>query len=76
MVGDLEGRGLVRRQADAGDRRVARVSLTAEGRRTLRRSRTRKTAYLVRRLHRLSASELALVHDVLPVLERLLEDAS
>jgi DNA-binding MarR family transcriptional regulator len=75
MVADLEERGLVLRQADAGDRRVARVSLTAEGRRTLRRSRTRKTAYLVRRLSRLSAGELALVHDVLPVLERLLEDA-
>jgi DNA-binding MarR family transcriptional regulator len=74
MVGTLEARGLVRRETDAVDRRVARVSLTGEGRRALARARTRKTAYLARRLHKLDAGERAALEQALPVLERLLED--
>ena len=74
MVASLEERGLVRREADPADRRIARVSLTAEGRRTVQRTRTRKTAYLAKRLRKLDESELAVVRQALPVLERLLED--
>ena len=74
MVATLERLGLVRREADPGDRRVARVSLTPDGQRTVLRTRTRKTAYLARRLHKLDESERALVRAALPVLERLLED--
>lgn len=74
MVASLERLGLVRREADPDDRRVARVSLTSEGQRTVLRTRTRKTAYLARRLHRLDESERAVVRTALPVLERLLED--
>jgi DNA-binding MarR family transcriptional regulator len=76
MVAYLEERGLVRRQADADDRRIARLSLTAEGRRMLRRTRSRKTAYLVKRLGKLDAAQLAVVQEALPILERLLEDES
>ena len=74
MVATLERLGLVRREADPGDRRIARVSLTPDGRRTVRRTRTRKTAYLAKRLHKLDESERAVVRAALPVLERLLED--
>jgi DNA-binding MarR family transcriptional regulator len=74
MVAALEERGLVRRETDAADRRIARVSLTGEGRRRLCRTRTRKTAYLAKRLRRLDESELAVVREALPVLEGLLED--
>ena len=74
MVASLEELGLVRREADPADRRIARVSLTAEGKRTVQRTRTRKTAYLAKRLRRLDESELAVVREALPVLERLLED--
>jgi len=70
----LEEHGLVRRETDPGDRRVARVSLTAKGRRTLQRMRTRKTAYLAKRLRTLDEHELELVREALPLLERLLED--
>ena len=74
MVATLERLGLVRRAADPCDRRVARVSLTPAGLRVVQRSRTRKTAYLARRLRRLDAADLAALREALPVLERLLED--
>ena len=74
MAAKLGRLGLVLREADPADRRVSRVSLTAEGRRTLQRSRTRKTAFLAKRLGKLDESELAVVREALPVLERLLED--
>jgi DNA-binding MarR family transcriptional regulator len=74
MVVKLERLGLVLREADPADRRVSRVSLTAEGRRMVQRSRTRKTAFLARQLRKLEESELAVVREALPLLERLLED--
>jgi DNA-binding MarR family transcriptional regulator len=74
MVAELEERGLVRREADQADRRVVRARLTAEGRRTLRRTRTRKTAYLAERLRTLDPADQHVLHEALPVLERLLED--
>jgi DNA-binding MarR family transcriptional regulator len=73
MVAALEQAGLVRREEDPGDRRIARLTLTAEGRRTVSRSRTRKTAYLARRLRDLDDAELATLRQALPVLERILE---
>jgi len=73
MAASLEQLGLVRREADPVDRRIARVALTAEGRRTVQRTRTRKTAYLAKKLGKLTESELAVMREALPVLERLLE---
>jgi DNA-binding MarR family transcriptional regulator len=74
MVTELEERGLVRRATDPVDHRVARVRLTTKGQRALRRTRTRKTAYLAERLRTLDAAELAIMCEALPLLERLLED--
>jgi DNA-binding MarR family transcriptional regulator len=76
MVAALEQAGLVRREADPVDRRVARLSLTAEGKRTVARSRTRKTAYLARRLRELDDAQLASLRQALPVLERVLEGSA
>jgi DNA-binding MarR family transcriptional regulator len=47
------------------------VTLTAEGRRTLARSRSLRNAYLVRRLRRLSIDERAALEDVVRLLEHL-----
>jgi DNA-binding MarR family transcriptional regulator len=74
MIGTLEARGLVRRETDALDRRIAHVSLTPEGRRTVQRMRTRKTAYLTKRLGRLTDADIAALREALPLLEGLLED--
>jgi DNA-binding MarR family transcriptional regulator len=74
MAAMLEERGLVRREADPADRRIAYMSLTPEGKRTVQRTRTRKTAFLARRLRRLDEAEVAALRVALPLLEALLED--
>jgi DNA-binding MarR family transcriptional regulator len=69
----LEAAGLVARHEDDNDRRIARVTLTGEGRRTLARSRSLRTAYLVRRLRTLSADDRAALEDAVRLLEQLVE---
>jgi DNA-binding MarR family transcriptional regulator len=73
-VGRLEEQGLVHRRTDARDRRVARVEITNQGRRLLAQSRSRKTAYLERRLAALSAEERATLERAAGILERVLEE--
>jgi DNA-binding MarR family transcriptional regulator len=72
-VGRLEDRGLVRRSIDPVDRRVARVEVTAQGRLLLDESRSRKTAYLERRLEALDADERDTLERAAVILERILE---
>src|SRR5918999_3140676 len=74
VIARLEERGLVSREADSGDRRVARVRLTATGARFVARSRSRKNAYLARRMRSLDPEDVRKLEDALPVLEKLLEE--
>jgi DNA-binding MarR family transcriptional regulator len=71
VVSKLEARGLVRRQPDAKDRRVAMVSLTPEGDRLLDESRQRKNQWLAERLRRLDADQRARLANALDVIEVL-----
>jgi DNA-binding MarR family transcriptional regulator len=73
-VGRLEEQGLVRRRADRRDRRVAHVEITASGRRLLAESRSRKTAYLERRLAALTSGERDTLEQAAEILERVLEE--
>jgi DNA-binding MarR family transcriptional regulator len=73
IVVGLEAAGLVARQEEEADRRIVRVKLTADGRRTLARSRSLRNAYLVRRLRRLSVDDRAALADVVRLLEHLVE---
>jgi DNA-binding MarR family transcriptional regulator len=73
-VGRLEEQQLVRRRADTRDRRVARVEITAAGRRLLAHTRSRKTEYLERQLAALSPDERAALERAVPILERVLEE--
>lgn len=74
IVGKLEERGLVLRQVDGRDRRVARVRVSDEGEAYVAQSRTLKNAYLAERLDRFAPGELADLERALPLLERLVED--
>jgi DNA-binding MarR family transcriptional regulator len=74
VVAKLEQAGLVDRAEDPSDGRVSLVSASREGRALLRRLRTRKDAYLVRRLRELEPREVAALERAAGVLERLLED--
>jgi DNA-binding MarR family transcriptional regulator len=72
-VARLEASGLVSRLIDPADRRVTRVSLTHAGRQLIRRNRTRKDAYLAKRLRLLSPDELATLDRASTIVERILE---
>jgi DNA-binding MarR family transcriptional regulator len=72
-VSRLERDGLVARTKSDADRRRTGLTLTDEGQRTLRRVRSRRTAWLASRLSSLSAGELAAVGAAAEPLTRLLE---
>jgi DNA-binding MarR family transcriptional regulator len=69
----LERDGLVARTKSESDRRCVGLTLTEDGQRTLRRVRSRRTAWLASRLSSLSAAELATVGAAAGPLARLLE---
>lgn len=73
VIAAMESAGLVARRGDDVDRRVTRVELTPEGRATLERIRSLKTAYLARQLVRLSPTERARLDSLAVLLERLVE---
>jgi DNA-binding MarR family transcriptional regulator len=72
-VSRLERNGLVARTKSEADRRCIGLTLTDEGQRTLRRVRSRRTAWLASRLSSLSREELAAVGAAAEPLARLLE---
>jgi DNA-binding MarR family transcriptional regulator len=74
VVARLEEAGLVVRTADPEDGRAFLVSISRDGRELLRRIRSRKNAYLARRLGKLDPDDLAALERAADVLERILED--
>ena len=73
IVARLEEAGLVQRTADPADGRSFVVAVTPEGRALLRKLRTRKNAYLARRLRELDPGEVATLRRAAGILERLVE---
>jgi DNA-binding MarR family transcriptional regulator len=73
VLAGLGERNLVTREADASDRRVTRLKVTREGAAVLKRSRSRKNAYLARRMRDLDAEELETLARAAELIERLLE---
>src|SRR3954470_10836078 len=73
-VSRLERDGIVARTQSEIDRRQVGLTLTEEGQRTLRRVRSRRTAWLASRLDTLSAEELARVGAAVDALSHLLAD--
>ena len=71
VVARLEGDGLVVRQADPDDRRVARVTLSDRGAALIAESRRRKTAWLTSRITALDPGQRQRLADALDVLDEL-----
>jgi DNA-binding MarR family transcriptional regulator len=63
IVSALEEDGLILREADATDGRIARVRATAKGKRTLQHARTRRIEKLAKRLSSLDRRELEVVRE-------------
>jgi DNA-binding MarR family transcriptional regulator len=74
VLGALLQAGLVTREADASDRRIARVKVTRAGAAVLKRGRSRKNAYLARRLQRLDTEQLEILERAATLIEGLIED--
>jgi DNA-binding MarR family transcriptional regulator len=74
LIATLEESALVARTVDPGDRRSSLIAITPEGRELMRTVRTRKDAYLARRLRTLSADDRETLDRAADLLERLLEE--
>lgn len=73
IVAKLEELGLVERTDDPTDRRSCLVAVTPAGSALLRRLRTRKNAYLAKRLRELEPADVEALKRAADVLERMLE---
>src|SRR5579884_1540313 len=69
----LESAGLIERTRGDDDRRRVGLSLSAEGEKVLRSVRQRRTAWLARRLDRLTETEREAIEAAIEPLARLLE---
>ena len=74
VINALLDADLIRREQDARDGRVTRLKLTRAGAAILNRGRSRKNAYLARRLERLEPDELRTLERAADLIERLTED--
>lgn len=74
IVARLEELGLVAREVDSVDRRVARVRVSPEGAAFLKRNRKVRNQLLAARMSTLTTVEVRALEQALPVLEKLLED--
>jgi DNA-binding MarR family transcriptional regulator len=74
LIGSLEDSALVTRTADPADGRSSLIAVTPEGHELLHTLRTRKDAYLAKRLRALSAEDRETLSHAAGILERLLEE--
>ena len=72
-VGRLEERGLVTRPPTRTTGAFVHVEVTPAGRRLLARARSRKTAFLTKRLGALDVHDREVLRDAIDVLDRVLE---
>ena len=76
IVAGLVDLGLVTRTPDPSDGRGFLVATTPEGSGLLKRLRTRKNAYLAKRMRDLDPEDVAALERASEILERLLEEDS
>jgi len=73
LVTGIEHDGLARRSGDARDGRLVQVRPTGKGRKTLERACAKRLSTLARRLGNLSPEELAVVHEAVDSLRRIVD---
>ena len=76
LLARLSELGLVERTADPSDGRCSIVTITSDGRALLKRLRSRKNAYLARRMKGLPDDDVAALERAAEILERVLEEDS
>jgi DNA-binding MarR family transcriptional regulator len=74
LARNLLSQSLIDREADPTDGRLVRVHVTQAGKRVLERSRTRRNAYLAKRLGTLSGDDLRILDAASEILRRLVEE--
>jgi DNA-binding MarR family transcriptional regulator len=74
IIASLAGAGLVDRTPDPADGRGALVSTTRDGSALLKRLRSRKNAYIAKRLRGLDDDEVETLDRAVELLERMLEE--
>jgi len=74
VLARLEEAGLIDRAGDPADRRSSLVTISPAGRELLAAVRTRKDAYLAKRLEALDPDDRAALDRAAAVLERMLEE--
>lgn len=74
VLANLADKGLVTRAADPTDGRCSIVTATAEGSALLKRLRSRKNAYLARRMRDLPDEDVDALERAAEILERVLEE--
>ena len=72
----LEREGLIERASDPTDGRASLLSTSSQGRALIKRMRSRKNAYISRRLRKLGDEDVETLERAAEVLERMLEDPS
>jgi DNA-binding MarR family transcriptional regulator len=76
LLARLEEPGYVTRTPDPSDGRSSLVTLTPAGHALLEESRSRKDAYLARRLRTLSSDDRATLRRAADILERMLDEGA
>jgi DNA-binding MarR family transcriptional regulator len=73
LAAALLDQSLIAKEADPSDRRVVRIHLTPSGKRALDQSRTRRNAFLAKRLGSLNVDDLRTLDRAATILLRLVE---
>ena len=74
LAANLLDQNLISRKPDPSDGRFVRVHINQAGKRVLERSRTRRNAYLAKRLGALGGDELRILDEASTILLRLVEE--
>lgn len=76
LAGSLLNQNLIAKESDPSDGRLVRAHITQVGARVLEQSRTRRNAYLAKRLTALGSDELRILDEAASILLHLVEEGS